>query len=224
MTVLTQMTRSRLGRRWWWPVAAVGLAVAPVIARAPRPRIAEPEGVRTITDAAHVSRETGLTGWDLVAYAQDLVHRKFTRHSILSVWETPGWAFRNSRGYCHQYNTALWLVLRELGFDAERVFATRVRQDDNPWWRMGHVWVQVTIDGRTLDVCAGRRENRPGKVSFVPVTDVLPFGRFTYWNSHNAMVLFTVATVWRSVLTRRPLPRWAEREFGTSVREGTPPQ
>lgn len=205
--------------KWWWPVAAAAVAVAPVVVKSRKPEPASPEGVRVLDDAVRVCRETGLTGWDLVAYAQQLVHRKFTRYSILSLWESPGWAFKNSRGYCNQYNSALWRLLTDLGFDAERVFATRVRQDVNPWWRMGHMWVRVTIDGRSLDVCAGLADNRPGQVAFVPVTEVLPFGPWTYWNTTNGMVLFTVAAVWRSLLTGRPLPRWMEREFGSRVRE-----
>lgn len=206
-------------KKWWIPVAALAVAVAPVIARTPKPRVATPEGVQTLEDAVKVCRASGLTGWDLVEFAQQLVHRKFTRYSILSVWEPPALAFRNSRGYCNQYNSALWWLLRELGFDAERVFSTRVRQDINPWWRMGHTWVRVTIDGLTLDVCAGRPDHRPGRVSFTPVTDVMPFGSMTYLNTTNGMILFTVANVWRSLLTREPLPRWMEREFGTTVRE-----
>lgn len=207
-------------KKWWIPVAAAAIAVAPVVARTPKPQIATPEGVRILDDAVAVCRDSGLAGWDLVEFAQQLVHRKFTRYSILSVWESPGWAFKNSRGYCNQYNTALWWLLRELGFDAERVFATRVRQDINPWWRMGHTWVRVTIDGLTLDVCASMLDNRPGRVQFIPVTDVQPFRRLTYLNTTNGMILFTIGSVWRSLLTRQPLPRWMEREFGTTVREG----
>lgn len=213
------VTRRRRRLLRWWPLGVAVVAVAPVVARTPRPRVVEPEGVRTLADAVRVSRETGLTGWDLVAYAQQLVHRKFSRYSILSLWEPPALAFRNSRGYGAQYNGALWHILRELGFDAERVFATRVRRDSNPWWRMGHSWVQVTIDGRTLDVCAGMPENEPGKVPFLPVTEVLPFGSFTYWNTNNGMILFTIGTVWRCLLTGKELPRWVEREFGTRAHQ-----
>lgn len=205
--------------KWWWPLAAAGLVVAPVMAQAPRPVRARPEGVDDLADAVRVCRDSGLQGWELVAYAQQLVHRKFTRYSILNLWETPAGAFRNSRGYCNQYNTALWVVLRELGFDAKRVFATRVRQDVNPWWRMGHTWVQVTIDGRTLDVCAARAENRPGQVHFLPVTEVRPFHAWTYWNTNNGMIVFTVYEVWKAMLRRRPFPRWMDRDFGQPAAE-----
>lgn len=206
--------------KWWWPVAGAAIAVAPVVAQSPRPVVANPEGVLDLEDAVRVCRASGLTGWELVAYAQNLVHRKFTRFSILNLYETPRRAFRNSRGYANQYNTALWLVLRDLGFQTRRVFATRVRQDINPWWRMGHTWVQVTIDGRTLDVCASRADNRPGQVHFVPVTDVQDFHGWTYLNTNNGMILFTVYEAWKSMLTRKPLPRWMFREFGSTAREG----
>lgn len=209
-------------KKWWIPLAAAAVAIAPVVARTPKPQVATPEGVRILHDAVAVCRDSGLTDWDLVEFAQQLVHRKFTRYSILSVWESPAWAFKNSRGYCNQYNTSLWWLLRELGFDAERVFATRVRQDVNPWWRMGHMWVRVAIEGLTLDVCAGMPDNRPGRVQFTPITDVRSFRAWTYVNTNNGMILFTVWNVWRSMLTRQPLPRWMEREFGTTVREHEP--
>lgn len=202
--------------KWLWPVVLAGAAVAPVVAQTPKPVVARPEGVADLADAVRVCRESELRGWDLVAYAQQLVHRKFTRFSILSLWETPARAFRNSRGSANQYNTALWLVLRELGFDAKRVFATRVRQGQNPWWRMGHTWVQVTIDGRTLDVCAGGAENRPGEVSFVPVTEVRDFHDWTYWNTTSGMIVFTVYEVWKAMLHRRPIPHWLYREFDSA--------
>lgn len=209
-------------KKLWWSLAATAVAVAPVIARTPPPIVARPEGVRTLEDAVRVCRESGRSGWDLVEYAQQLVHRKFTRYSILSLWEPPGMAFEKSRGYCNQYNSALWTILNELGFDAQRVFATRVRQDINPWWRMGHTWVQVTLDGRTLDVCASLATNRPGEVSFIPVTDVRPFHSWTYWNTNSGMIVFTVAAVWRSMLRREELPRWMEREFGSHVLQEGP--
>lgn len=204
--------------RWLWPVAVVAVAVAPLVAQSPRPVVVRPEGVANLADAVRVCRESELSGWELVAYAQQLVHRKFTRFSILSLWETPELAFRRSRGYANQYNTALWLVLRNLEMDAIRVFAPRVRQDQNPWWRMGHMWVQVTIDGRTLDVCAGRAENRPGEVSFVPVTEVREFHEWTYWNTNCGMIVFTIYEVWKAMLCQRPIPQWMYREFGSAVR------
>lgn len=200
-------------------VGIAGAAVAPLVLQAPRPQRAQPEGVRTIADAIAVCRASGLSGWELVEYARSLVHRKFTRYSILNLWETPGMAFRNSRGYCNQYNGALAEILLALGFQVERVFATRVRQDINPWWRMGHSWLRVTIDGRTLDVCASRADAGPGQVQFIPVTEVLHFGAMTYWNTNNGMILFTVLACWKAAVARKPLPRWMYREFGSRVNE-----
>ncbi|NNG18141.1 hypothetical protein HJ590_00870 [Naumannella sp. ID2617S] len=206
--------------RWRTIGSAAGLtavALAPVVLRAPRPQRAYPEGVRSVSDAIAACRASGLEGWELVDFARRLVHHKFTRYSILNLWESPAMAFANSRGYCNQYNSALWEILVALGFRAERVFATRVRQDINPWWRMGHMWVRVTVDGRTLDVCASRADAGPGAVEFVPVTEVLPFGPFTYLNTNNGMIVFTAFACWKSLLTGEPLPRWMNREFGSRV-------
>ncbi|GAB3624325.1 hypothetical protein GCM10027418_24090 [Mariniluteicoccus endophyticus] len=209
----------RIGRVAAVAVGMVAVAAAPMVALAPRPVRTSPDGVRTIDDAVAACRATGLEGWELVEHAQHLVFRKFARYSILNVWETPATAFRNGRGYCNQYNSALATILERLGFQTERVFATRVRLDDNPWWRMGHSWVRVTIDGRTLDVCASLADNRPGHVKFIPVSEVLPFRSFTYWNTNNGMIAFTAFEAWKSIVTRQPLPRWVYRPFGERVRE-----
>lgn len=206
-------------KKWAVAAGAAGVAVAPVLLRAPRAVQAHPDGVHTIRDAIWAGRTSGLSGWELVEFARSLVHRKFTRFSILNLWETPGRAFRNSRGYANQYNGALAEILEGLGFQVARVFATRVRQDINPWWRMGHSWLRVTIDGRTLDVCASRADAGPGEVDFIPVTEVLPFRTMTYWNTNNGMILFTVLACWRATLSREPLPRWMYREFGTKVED-----
>lgn len=201
-----------------WPLLATGGIVAPAVLRAPRAVRAYPQGVSEIEDAVHACRDSALTGWDLVENARMLTFRKFTRYSILHLWEGPRHAFRNSRGYCNQYNGALAKILEQLGIEVERVFATRVRVDDNPWWRMGHTWLRVTIDGRTLDVCAGCEDNRPGRVTFIPVTEVLPFSRVTYLNTNNGMILFTLFHVWKSILLGRQLPRWMYRPFGEPVK------
>ncbi|GAB3700491.1 arylamine N-acetyltransferase [Mariniluteicoccus flavus] len=219
---MTDRTRSRVDRLMTTVAGTAGvvaLALAPAIVKAPTPVRATPDGVRTLADAVAACRATGLEGWDLVAYAQQLVFRKFTRYSILNLWESPALAFRNSRGFCNQYNAALGRILEELGFEVERVHASRVRQDDNPWWRMGHSWLRVEVDGVSKEVCAGRASHRPGHVEFVPVSEIHPFTTFTYLNTTNGMVLFTVFQAWRSVLTGKPLPRWVYRPFGERVQE-----
>lgn len=193
--------------------------VAPAFIRAPRPVRAAPDGVRTLGEAVAACRATGLAGWDLVDYAQHLVFRKFTRYSILNLWETPAMAFRNSRGYSNQYNSALGELLEALGFEVERVFASRVRFDDNPWWRMGHAWLRVRVDGVAKEVCAGLASHHPGHVEFVPVSEIRPFTSFTYLNTNNGMIVFTCYQAWKSLVTAQPLPRWMYRPFGERVNE-----
>lgn len=195
----------------------VGAGLAPVVMRTPRPQPRSPHGVRTVRDAIAVAETSGLEGWELVSYVQHLVHEKFAVHCTTNFWETPQAAFRTSRGWSAQYNSALWEILLGLGFSADRVFATRVRQGPNPWWRMGHIWVRVTHQGRTLDVCAAAADNRPGHNAFVPVTEVLGFNGFTHWNMVNGMLPFTSWAVWRSVVEGSDLPPWLSRPFGTSV-------
>lgn len=208
---------SRIGRALGVLAAAAAVAAAPVVVKAPKAVRATPEGVRDLADAVRVCRATGLAGWELVDFAQHLVTRKFTRYSTLHLWESPRRAFHNSRGYCNQYNSVLAELLEELGFEVERVRASRVRLDDNPWWGMGHAWLRVRIDDDTRTVCASRLTNHPGEVAFVPVSDIHPFRTLTYWNTNNGMIAFTIVLVWRAMLTGQELPRWMFRPFDEPV-------
>ena len=74
-------------------------------------------GIATLDDAVAACRRSGLDGWDLVAYAQRLVNRKFTDYSCRNLWDTPAGAFRRGMGYCTQYNLALKQILERLGFE-----------------------------------------------------------------------------------------------------------
>lgn len=198
---------------WVLPVVAAG-ALAPVVVRAPRPERVRPEGVETIADAIRVCRASGLQGWALVDRATVLVHEKFTKYSAWHLWETPGEAFRNSRGYCNQYNLALAEVLRGLGFDVTVVHAARVRMGSGrPWWHSGHAWLRVTHEGRVLDVCASSASNRAGVVGFTPVTDPRPFTRLTQLDTPLASVPFVVWTVWDAWRSGRDVPSWLFRDF-----------
>ena len=77
--------------------------------------------------------------------------------------------------------------------------------------------MQVTFEGRTLDVCASRRTNRAGAVSFVPVTPVRPVRRITMIDGKLALAPIVAGSIWRSWLTRRPVSRWVYRDFGEPV-------
>ena len=90
------------------------------------------DGIKSLEDAEAACRRAGLGGWELVAYAQRLVYRKFTHYSCRNLWDTPGSAFRRGMGYCTQYNLALKQLLNRLGFDARAVFSLRVHVADAP--------------------------------------------------------------------------------------------
>lgn len=200
--------------------AVLGVAVAPVIIKAPRRARAGAGEPGSPAEVVRACRASGLSGRALVDHAQQLVNRRFTTYSILNLWETPGSAFRNGRGYSNQYNLVLAEVLEALGFSVQRVRASRVRKDQSPWWRTGHSWLRVVVDGKPLDVCAGAATNRAGEVDFYPVSEVHRFNAFTYLNSNNGMIPFAVFEAWRSLVTGRPLPRWVQRPFTERVREG----
>lgn len=200
-----------------WPLVAAAAAVIPVIIAAPRDEAIAPDGVSTKAQAVDACRASGRTGWDLVDFATQLVHRKYRFYSSYHWWETPDRSFTASRGQSNQYNTALAHILRELGFHVRTVHAARVRLDRSPWWHTGHTWLQVTVDGYTRDVCASRAENHPGDVRFTPMTPVRPFRGLTYVDTTLGLAPIAVMATWRAWLRREPLPRWMYRPFGEPV-------
>ncbi|HMS37994.1 MAG TPA: hypothetical protein PKA93_12570, partial [Arachnia sp.] len=159
-------------------------------------------------------RESGLTGAALADRAIAAVARAYPTHSLWHLGEPPRRSLAAHRGWSHQYNTVLLLVLRGLGFDARLVHAARVRGFGYPWWLAGHTWVKVTIDGRELDACASREDSRVGEPPFVPLTAELPLRIVTRWAVGAALVPFVIAEVWRAWLGGRPVAPWVygERE------------
>lgn len=153
-------------------------------------------------------------GWRLVADAQRLVHDRFLDYSCLYWWESPAVAFDRRRGYCVQYNTALFQVLRKLGFDCVLVYSTRVRLVDDPGWRMGHVWVQVALDGQTRDVCASSTSLTAGSPRFEPLTPVRRFSTGPRFLTVAGTAMAVVAALLRARLTRTVVPRWLHHPFG----------
>lgn len=77
---------------------------------------------------------------------------------------------------------------------------------------MGHTWLRVTIDGETRDVCAGRVENEPGKVHFVPLSTVHNGRALTMFLTHLGLILFTGFLEWKALITGTPPPAWAYEE------------
>jgi hypothetical protein len=168
--------------------------------------------VTNLKDAALVCRLSGLLDWELVSFAQRLVAKKFVTYSTLNLWDPPGRAFIFGTGYCTQYNLTLKRILDRLGFETETVFAFKVRVFDNEAWTMGHTWLHVTIDGETKDVCAGRVDNEPGKVNFVPLSAVHRGRGPTMFFPHLGMIPFMGFLEWKALVTRTKPPSWAYKE------------
>jgi hypothetical protein len=162
----------------------------------------------TIDDAVSACRRSGLEGWPLVTFAQQMVYNKFRAYSCRSLWDTPAQAFRHGMGYCTQYNLALKQILDRLGIESEAVFSLRVRVADRPEWTMGHTWLRVNIDGDVRTVCAGRAGNLPGSVNFTPLVPVRRGRTPLLLLSHLGMILFCGYLEWRAFLTGDPLPAW----------------
>lgn len=189
-------------------VAAIALAVVPVWRRAPR---ATGSGA-TVDELVSRLRADGLQGRDLADEAIRAVAQAVRYHSAWHLWETPERALKNGRGWAHQYNTALLLLLRDLGFEVRLVHAARVRGFGHPWFMSGHTWVKVRIGGHWLDACASSRANRAGRTNFVTLTRELPMYRRTRWGVALALVPFVIATVWRAWLDGDDVPGWLFEE------------
>jgi hypothetical protein len=151
---------------------AVYLLTLPLVRRLPCEKRVAVDGVVTIEDAVAACRRTNLSGWKLVAYAQNRVARKFTC-SRLNPWDSPARAQTRGRGYCQQQALALKQIFDHLGIPTRVVFATRcvfppkiVDGIAEPACVSGHVWLRVQLGDDERDVCPGSMENVPGRVHF----------------------------------------------------------
>ena len=152
----------------------------PGLRQLPKARRASLDGMTTIADAVAACRRSGLTGWELVAYAQNLAARKFT-YSRRNPWDTPARAFERGLGYCQQQALALKEIYDRLGIHAEPVFALQcgfpssiIHGIAEPGRISAHTWLQVTMDGEPRDVCPGCVANRPGITHFQVLSKVRP--------------------------------------------------
>jgi transglutaminase-like putative cysteine protease len=153
-------------------MGALALQSARMYHRLPAPSHVTVDGITTIADAIVACRRSRLAGWELVAYAQHLVARKFT-YSRLNTWDTPARAFERGRGYCEQQALALKAIYDALGIKTRPVFALRCafppKVVDGVWWpggASGHAWLRVRIGDDERDVCPGSAENTPGHTQF----------------------------------------------------------
>lgn len=191
-----------------------GLA-APLLSRRPVASASGP--VVDVDDAVHRARATGLTGLALIQYCCELVGHQFETQTLRSPWEPGAVAFARRRGYSMQYNGVLAEILSRLGFQAELVFAARVRRPhaQPPWYAMGHAWVRVTIDGRRRAVCA-RYGGMGGEHGFVPLTQIHVVSALTLVDTTVAATTVSLLAQWWAILARKPLPYWFESPFRRS--------
>lgn len=190
----------------WSPLVALLGALIPVVGMMPRKPLVN--GPHTVEELVHQSRASGATGDDLVNEATAAVAKAYPFYSIWHIWESPEASLASHRGWSHQYNTVLLLVLRELGFTVRLVHAARVRGFRKPWWLRGHSWVKVYLGGHELDACASAETNTVGAVNFIPLTRELPMRRVTRWALGAWMMAFVVGEVWRAWLTGTEVAPW----------------
>ncbi|HJT59719.1 MAG TPA: hypothetical protein VJ761_24635 [Ktedonobacteraceae bacterium] len=148
------------------------LLTLPLLRRLPKQSHVSMDGITTIDDAVEACRRTELQGWELVAYAQNLVARKFT-YSRLNTWDSPARAFQRGMGYCEQQALALKKIYDRLGIAVSPVFSLSCKFPasviDGVSWAggiTGHAWLRVRIGDEERDVCPGSVENRPGVTNF----------------------------------------------------------
>ncbi len=147
----------------------------------------------TISDAIRLCRESSLSGWALVEYAQGIVSSNMT-YSYSNSLDSPEEAFEKGKGYCWHQASALNTILQALGIQSQLVHAFRnlipasvFEEVSIPEHVSGHMWCRVTIDGDEKDVCPGYKDNRPGVIHFQPLSPVKKWNRaiafFSYWGS-----------------------------------------
>lgn len=189
-----------------------GLLLLPGALRLPTYKRTSLNGVVSLQDAIADCRRSGLSGWDLVAYAQQLVARKFAIYTTRNLWDSPARAFAHGMGYCTQYNLALKQILDRLGFTTEAVFCLRVQVKDEPRWRMGHTWLRVKADGQVREVCAGRIGKMPGQIDFQPLSHVFHGTGLFFFLSQMGLVLFSGVIEWAALLRGQAPPYWTYYE------------
>jgi hypothetical protein len=177
---------------------AIYLYTLPGLRRLPKGGRTTLDGVTTLADAVAACRRTGLQGWGLVAYAQNLAARKFA-YSRRNPWDSPARAFERGMGYCQQQALALKLIYDRLGIRSEPVFALECRFPPKvvhgipePESISPHTWLNMTLDGVSKYVCPGNPANRPGTTHFEVLSAVRPLSPWMQPFSHLGSVIENV--------------------------------
>jgi len=208
-------------------VITLSLLTLSLLRRLPKPDRVSMDGITTIEDVVEACRQTQLQDWDLVAYAQHLVARKFT-YSRLNTWDTPSRAFERGMGYCEQQALALKKIYDRLGIAARPVFSLRCTfpakvVDGVPWpgGVSGHAWLRVRISEQELDVCPGSLSNRPGVTHF----EILWKARTWHvWLRPFTHVGSSIENIRRDMVARRSLTRAASSQVNTRLPQGASAQ
>jgi hypothetical protein len=137
----------------------------------------------TIHEAVKICTESNLTGWEMVAFAQRLVHDNMA-YSYDNSLDMHVKAFERGRSYCWQQAKALQKILLVLGFQCYAVYAAKNEFPETlfegvtvPALISGHVWCKVRINDEEKDVCPGGINNKPGIIHFTPLSEVKIWNR-----------------------------------------------
>jgi len=195
-------------------IVLLSLLTASMLRRLPKPGRVALDGVTTVDDAVEACRRTGLKGWDLVTYAQQLAARKFT-YSRLNTWDTPARAFERGMGYCEQQALALKQIYDQLGIDSRPVFALRCHFPGNivdgvPWpgGVTGHAWLQVRVGNDERSVCPSSLDNRPGITQFQVLSKVYTLSAWLQPWTHLGSSIENIRRDW---VARHPVEQRARR-------------
>jgi hypothetical protein len=71
----------------------------------------------TLENAVNICLGAGLTGWELVGFAQRIVNQNM-KYSVDNSLDSPQEAFKKGRGYCWHQASVLNMILLKLGFTA----------------------------------------------------------------------------------------------------------
>lgn len=121
-------------------------------------------------DAVNLCNNSELTGWDMIKYVNFLVNKNM-KYSVEIPFMPYKKAFEIGKGYCVQQAFCVRDILRELGYDVQAVYCRKAFFKDSETIS-GHTWCRVCIDNIEKDVCTCNPNNRPGKVNFVPISQV----------------------------------------------------
>ncbi len=146
-----------------------------------------------INEAVNQCKQSGLSGIELIEYAQSVVSSNM-KYSYTNSFDLPGKAFRRGRGYCWHQASVLNRILRKSGFESRLVYSARNIVPEKLYDGIvakehvsGHVWCRVRYDGAERDVCPGNINNRFGKVHFRPLSKIRRWNIFvcffSYWGS-----------------------------------------